>query len=430
MVTTKQSIRNGRYETPAAIDTALKNTLARLPRAERGKPAAPRRLAALAAAACSALLICGIVVASIPSARAYAEGLLRSVFKLYAGEPDNGFAAAPGPSPSAAPADAEEQDKYGILAANSVPVNVSQTSNGVTATVLEATVAENRLFLGMEFTGLPQYCYPEEEYIKVFIDGTPMDGGSTRKASSAGASDVFTVENSLAIAQEDLPDAFAVRLEFSLRQFPDGGAGRGNEIASFNISFDMDRPASFATLPPDETVEEKKALHTPMPMMKPAGDRNLIEPEGVTAWQEYADAAAGFRFEYPESWAEDNDASILPALQNDASTLASTLLSAYKGNGGSMQVYAVQLDEGATDVSRAADRAVNALFQSGACGEVYDVGGNEVYFVYDGYEGTDDSCIVIMLKEPVVVGTESYGFIYILATKEYNTHILRTLVIQ
>ena len=280
MVITKQNMKRARYPLPDAYHRTVQETLARLKPADAGRSLPNGRR--IAAAACAAALVVCVAAAGIPVVRTRLAGLAGNAFALLAG-PQKDIATLPGVAAqgtataaltatetAASPAPAvtitpnpdsafmkyldDHHPVYSTISGLAVKVNASQTVNGITATIQEAAIAGNKLWLAMRFENVPEHCFPAEEILAVTLDGKEMRIGGSATESGDG----FAFSNKIDYPQEQLPQSFPVAVAFELRQFADDGTGKGDKLADFNLNFEMDRPAALVTLEEEKTQRERR----------------------------------------------------------------------------------------------------------------------------------------------------------------------------
>ena len=448
MITTKQHMKQARYPAPEECHRVIQATLAGL-KAPAGKRMVHkgRRYAMVA---CAAVLVACIALASIPIVRARVEGLALNAFSMLTGPQSDvalvpkittGLAAASRPPAATASAylrhDAPKPDsvfakfyddrhtQFNAVSWQAVKVNSSQTVEGITASIVEAAIMDNRIFLVFQFKNLPKYCFPEEDVINVSVNNKQNIYGSLR----TGNDDMFTCESKLSIDQMTLPAKFDVIVTTNIMQYPDGGTGDGKKVADFKLAFQMERPSVFISLPEYDQIDAKDQNNqsTDKPSVtsaaarddSPAVDKNLIEPKNVKEWVTTTNTATGLTMEYPKGWKADKSTGWLPQYLIGKSAV----LKGYKGADASIYLCAAQLDT--EDLTAGADRIANIWDFAG--GNTYTVSNNPVYFIWNENENISQSCILILPAKSLTINGKSYNFLLVWAPKDYNTHVLKTM---
>lgn len=281
MVIDKQTMQRARRVPDAhahrAIQTALDNLDAQ--RAPRRTPWVP-----MAAAGAAALMLVA-VLAGVPPLRHRAvsfalDALGRAVPEADRVNPAGGGAQPTARANSAFLLYADADPFYTQVARIAQVVGVSQTVNGITVTVEEAAVTLNRLFLVLRFENVPQRCFPAEEALRVTVNGQacPVSSQKLEKGDRyAAALDV--------LATFDEQDAsIPVKVAFALRQFPDGGQGKGEKIAVFDLRFEM-KPTAYVYVEDQQKgpvlVKVDSNAPAETPLVSPDGSAPTPAPEAT-----------------------------------------------------------------------------------------------------------------------------------------------------
>lgn len=259
-----------------------------------------------------------VLVAAVPPLHYRAANLALDVLGQAIPQADRVNPAAGGVAPLPSAQSVARSDSVFLLYADTDPiytqvaqyaqvVGATQTVNGITATVEEATVTNNRLFLELRFENLPEYCFPAEEMLQATVTGNACSLGGQK----IDKGDRYAAALPVSANYDENTTSVPVEVAFSLSQFPDNGQGKGEKIADFKLSFET-KPAMVVYVDDQQKGPWLVPLDSNQPAMTPFALPTSIPAAETTSAPSAADLSQATAMAVPATTTAAAETTAMP----------------------------------------------------------------------------------------------------------------------